>query len=380
MKRKAGKIIALMLAAAMMLGTVTVGAEELEAIELTDDLQDVTALETSPEEEDIILNDAGAFDENAAFDAADSSVIADDEADKAVDQTDKAKKISSDAKKVFQKIAGGKKSPAYKALSKKEKKLYDSIDKEVKRILYDGGNLSKGYYREVSTRTVYQGKNNPELFEKVNRVYKMNNPQAFFLYELTGPLKTNNTCTMYYTIGKDCNSTAKIRDRGNNVAANLKKAAQEVKKGKNDYQKAVNIMNLLCKRLKHGGFGEYTGKTGLLATFYKNRKSAGNMDYAITFTALARLSGLEACEVPGGYSTGGFYCGDWNRVKVKGKWYNVDLERADWRDGSKIVDYNPDYFLKNDGTINKDKNHFVEKKYKKYLPSTNSKNYNLPKK
>ncbi len=362
MMKKAGKIMAMFLATTMMLGTVTVGAEELGAVELITDLSETAVLEASGEETNNISGEEAAFDEQNIG------------ATQSDDSFNGANKISADAKKVFRKIGGRKnKSYMYKKLSKAEKKIYDNIDKEVNRILYDGEKLVKGkgssYYY---TKDFYVGKPEYDRFEKVYDIYKLDNPQAFFLSTgLSGPAKNKRSKYRHYaSVWDDTKSAARIKSRGNSIAKNIKALAKVVNKEKSDYQKALKITELLCKRLESGG--QYPG---LLDTLYKKRNKGYKESYAATYTAIARYCGLQAVTVLGDKDNQN--CGHWVRVKIGSKWYNVDpfksdnvLENEDYERG-----YNLKYFLKSDSTMKKDGDHAIHSKYKKFYPKTDTKDY-----
>ncbi len=109
---------------------------------------------------------------------------------------------------------------------------------------------------------------------------------------------------------------------------------------------------MICDRLKPSR-SEYSG---LLTTFYKNRKSGVALDYALSFVALARLCKMDALILHGNAS-------EWNRIKVNGKWYNADTYFDD-----PDTPINIDHFLKSDKNINKDGMHVLDEQYKKFAP------------
>lgn len=399
MKRKTVKIMAMLLAATMMLGTVTVGAEELEVVEsesISVD-EDASVQELSVDEDVLVENPSFAEDTNneaisddgsfAVFGsfADEAEMIDDSEAagasDTAVDKPNGAKKINNKAKKVFEKMGGKKKSYMYKKLSKAEKKIYDYIDKEVSRLLYKGGETRKikgkgsdRYTKEFYTEKFKTGGKQADKFYKVFDIYMLDNPQAFLLgYKDQGVRKRTFFCQA--SINEDMKTAARIKDRAEEIAKNIDADAKIIKKQSGDYNKVYKILEILCNRLEQGN-GHLYGFSGLHTTYYKKRKVGNDSSYATAFVALARVAGLEAYHVCGNK-------GDWVRVKVKGNWYNVDPKKCD----NKIIDpddfkrgFSLQFFLKNDADINSDKEHVVNSDFKKYYPKTNKTSYNLPKK
>ncbi|MCR5475573.1 MAG: hypothetical protein K6F28_10285 [Lachnospiraceae bacterium] len=369
MKRKAGKIIAAMLAATMLFGTVTVGAEELEVLdgEALSVEENATGEDTASLDE--MINSEASLDADEAAFEDDAETASDDDLNASVDNATGRKKISKSAAGILKKSGGRKnKSYMYNKLSKKEKKLYDKIDKEINRILYSGGKFGKekGTSYKI-TKPFYVAKADHNLFEKVYDIYKLDNPQAFFItIGLSAPADAKRSKYKYYArISDDTKTPAKIKERGESIAKNLDAYAKIVRKENGDYVKAYKILEILCNRLEQGG-GNYPG---LLDTVYGTRNKGYKESYAVTFTALARLSGLEAYTVLGDKDNQN--CGHWVRVKINKKWYNVDPYKSDvvldWEEDG-VRGFNLRYFLKSDSTMKKDGEHTVYSKYNKFYP------------
>ncbi len=109
--------------------------------------------------------------------------------------------------------------------------------------------------------------------------------------------------------------------------------------GKSDYKKVKAIHDYIIKRVSYDQ--TYTKQTAYNALINKSSVCQG---YAVLAYRMFTDAGIE-CRIITGLGNGGSHA--WNIVKVKGKWYNIDLT---WDDpitstGEQVLRY--DYFMKN---------------------------------
>ena len=394
MKRKTVKIMALMLAATMVFGTVTVGAEELEIA----DNENISADEDSvaPElslDEDVSVGDSSFADDmnNEAIVCEGPDTFSDEAADESVVESNganKNNKIKKSSAKVFKKIRGGKNGKnkfMYNKLTKAEKKIYDKIDKEVTRLLYNGGQTvkHKGYdsYRYTKEFYTEKFKNQNDKFRHVYEIYMVDNPQAFFLSQenIASTKKNGKTFYCEARINNDTKTAKTIKDRGDEIAKNLEADAKIVGKEKSAYKKLYKIHEIICTRLENGSDFINGDFGGLHTSYYKNRKGGDDYVYSTAFVALARLCGFEAYHV---YGDSYGHVSDWVKIKLGKNWYNVDPDKCDvpLEEGDYERGFSLKYFLKNDTDIDKDavEKHVIVPEFKKYYPKTCKTSYVLP--
>lgn len=109
----------------------------------------------------------------------------------------------------------------------------------------------------------------------------------------------------------------------------------KVKNSDSDREAVRKIAYWICKHTKYA-YGQYdNAEAGTL--FSKGRGVC--RDYSDTFWAMCKVSGIQ-CEYYAGTVTGGGRHG-WNRVKIEGKWYWIDVT---WMDCGKSI--NKNYYLK----------------------------------
>ena len=391
MKRKAGKIIALMLAAAMLFGTVSVCAEELEVLDLENISADTDAAVPELSDDDYtnvetVSDDGLETLDGASAEFADDTDMVEAVADKS-SGSNKSNKIKKSSADVFKKIRGGKNGKnkfMYNKLTKAEKKIYNKIEKETDRLLYKGGETikHKGYNSYRYTKEFYteKFKNQNDQFRHVYEIYMVDNPQAFFLSEeKIASTKKNGKFFCEARINNDTKTAKKIKDRGDEIAKNLEADAKIVRKQKSAYKKLYKIHELICTRLDDNS-DYYDGDIGgLHTTYYKKRRIADDYVYATTYVALARLSGFEAYHV---YGDSYGHVTDWVKIKLGKNWYNIDPDKCDvpLEEGDYERGFSLKYFLKNDKDLDKDavEKHVIVPEFKKYYPKTCKTSYKLP--
>lgn len=109
----------------------------------------------------------------------------------------------------------------------------------------------------------------------------------------------------------------------------------KVKNSDSDREAVRKIAYWICKHTKYA-YGQYDNtEAGTL--FSKGRGVCS--DYSDAFWAMCKVSGIQ-CEYYAGTVTGGGRHG-WNRVKIEGKWYWIDVT---WMDCGKSI--NKNYYLK----------------------------------
>ena len=109
----------------------------------------------------------------------------------------------------------------------------------------------------------------------------------------------------------------------------------KVKNSDSDREAVRKIAYWICKHTKYAS-GQYdNAEAGTL--FSKGRGVC--RDYSDAFWAMCKVSGIQ-CEYYAGTVTGGGRHG-WNRVKIEGKWYWIDVT---WMDCGKSI--NKNYYLK----------------------------------
>lgn len=109
----------------------------------------------------------------------------------------------------------------------------------------------------------------------------------------------------------------------------------KVKNSDSDREAVRKIAYWICKHTKYAS-GQYdNAEAGTL--FSKGRGVC--RDYSDAFWAMCKVSGIQ-CEYYAGTVTGGGKHG-WNRVKIEGKWYWIDVT---WMDCGKSI--NKNYYLK----------------------------------
>lgn len=109
----------------------------------------------------------------------------------------------------------------------------------------------------------------------------------------------------------------------------------KVKNSDSDREAVRKIAYWICKHTKYA-YGQYdNAEAGTL--FSKGRGVC--RDYSDAFWAMCKVSGIQ-CEYYAGTVTGGGRHG-WNRVKIEGKWYWIDVT---WMDCGKSI--NKNYYLK----------------------------------
>lgn len=160
--------------------------------------------------------------------------------------------------------------------------------------------------------------------------------------EITYNATYNNKFVHYKT--SDLIYCLRLYDKEGNLAKQRKNywalAKQATRKAKvknsdSDREAVRKIAYWICKHTKYA-YGQYDNtEAGTL--FSKGRGVC--RDYSDAFWAMCKVSGIQ-CEYYAGTVTGGGRHG-WNRVKIEGKWYWIDVT---WMDCGKSI--NKNYYLK----------------------------------
>lgn len=160
--------------------------------------------------------------------------------------------------------------------------------------------------------------------------------------EITYNATYNNKFVHYKT--SDLIYCLRLYDKEGNLAKQRKSywalAKQATRKAKvknsdSDREAVRKIAYWICKHTKYAS-GQYdNAEAGTL--FSKGR--GVRRDYSDAFWAMCKVSGIQ-CEYYAGTVTGGGRHG-WNRVKIEGKWYWIDVT---WMDCGKSI--NKNYYLK----------------------------------
>lgn len=160
--------------------------------------------------------------------------------------------------------------------------------------------------------------------------------------EITYNATYNNKFVHYKT--SDLIYCLRLYDKEGNLAKQRKNywalAKQATRKAKvknsdSDREAVRKIAYWICKHTKYA-YGQYdNAEAGTL--FSKGRGVC--RDYSDAFWAMCKVSGIQ-CEYYAGTVTGGGKHG-WNRVKIEGKWYWIDVT---WMDCGKSI--NKNYYLK----------------------------------
>lgn len=160
--------------------------------------------------------------------------------------------------------------------------------------------------------------------------------------EITYNATYNNKFVNYKT--SDLIYCLRLYDKEGNLAkqrmnywALAKQATRKakVKNSDSDREAVRKIAYWICKHTKYA-YGQYdNAEAGTL--FSKGRGVC--RDYSDAFWAMCKVSGIQ-CEYYAGTVTGGGRHG-WNRVKIEGKWYWIDVT---WMDCGKLI--NKNYYLK----------------------------------
>ena len=133
---------------------------------------------------------------------------------------------------------------------------------------------------------------------------------------------------------------------------------QIIKPGMSDFEKAITIHDWLLFNVDYDHSYSIYDVEGTL-----NQRVAVCQGYALTFEAMAEAAGLEAVFIGGTADNGsgaGYQSHAWNRVKINGVWYNVDVTWDDpGQPGKNPSDHSGngyDYFLISDAQLNKNHN------------------------
>ena len=162
--------------------------------------------------------------------------------------------------------------------------------------------------------------------------------------EITYNATYNNKFVHYKT--SDLIYCLRLYDKEGNLAkqrmnywALAKQATRKakVKNSDSDREAVRKIAYWICKHTKYA-YGQYdNAEAGTL--FSKGRGVCRDYSDAFCFWAMCKVSGIQ-CEYYAGTVTGGGRHG-WNRVKIEGKWYWIDVT---WMDCGKSI--NKNYYLK----------------------------------
>lgn len=160
--------------------------------------------------------------------------------------------------------------------------------------------------------------------------------------EITYNATYNNKFVHYKT--SDLIYCLRLYDKEGNLAkqrmnywALAKQATRKakVKNSDSDREAVRKIAYWICKHTKYA-YGQYdNAEAGTLFS----KCSGVCRDYSDAFWAMCKVSGIQ-CEYYAGTVTGGGRHG-WNRVKIEGKWYWIDVT---WMDCGKSI--NKNYYLK----------------------------------
>lgn len=147
--------------------------------------------------------------------------------------------------------------------------------------------------------------------------------------------------------------TPEISTDGENSAKAI--VNQIIKPGMSDFEKAITIHDWLLFNVDYDHSYSVYDVEGTL-----DKRVAVCQGYALTFEAMAESAGLEAVFIGGTADNGsgaGYQSHAWNRVKINGIWYNVDVTWDDpGRPGKNPSDHSGngyDYFLISDAQLNK---------------------------
>lgn len=160
--------------------------------------------------------------------------------------------------------------------------------------------------------------------------------------EITYNATYNNKFVHYKT--SDLIYCLRLYDKEGNLAkqrmnywALAKQATRKakVKNSDSDREAVRKIAYWICKHTKYA-YGQYDNAEAR-TLFSKGRGVC--RDYSDAFWAMCKVSGIQ-CEYYAGTVTGGGRHG-WNRVKIEGKWYWIDVT---WMDCGKSI--NKNYYLK----------------------------------
>lgn len=147
--------------------------------------------------------------------------------------------------------------------------------------------------------------------------------------------------------------TPEISTDGENSAKDI--VNQIIKPGMSDFEKALAIHDWLLFNIDYDHtYSVYDVENTL------SKRVAVCQGYALTFETMAEMAGLEAAFIGGSADNGdgtGYQSHAWNRVKINGVWYNVDVTWDDpGQPGKNPSDHSGngyDYFLISDAQLYK---------------------------
>ena len=172
-------------------------------------------------------------------------------------------------------------------------------------------NKSANYYKQFITSPNKSVTNDEIMYTRY---------QPYWIYYVTLCPKYGNKVQQrkhYWTLAKKSLRKAKVHS------------------GDSDRITVKKISYWICKHTKYKSCHYDNAEMGTLFS----RGKGVCRDYSDAFWAMCKLSGIP-CKYYTGKVTGGGYHG-WNKVKIKGKWYWIDLT---WMDNGKTI--NKKYYLK----------------------------------
>ena len=259
----------------------------------------------------------------------------------------------------------------YEQLSDEEKKYWDDLDAICAKYLTtetDAVTTNTGTYRmkAISGSTLEKEKQ-----KKVLRMFRYSKPQYYFLnatiYTITySDKKVSMIFGIYPAFGKG----ADRMEETEKVKAQVDTWQKQIDECSTEDEKVQTIHDLIIQKVEYNhdlvNSDFATENTEYSQSVYSvlctNKTVCAG--YAQTFEMMCNGTGIDTVAVTS-------FDHEWNKIKLKNRWYNVDCT---WDDnGSDNVGYT--YFLRNDDyydtSSSYSKNHHAEESYwEGYLPAT----------
>ena len=244
----------------------------------------------------------------------------------------------------------------YNLLSLDEREVWDCLEVECNNILN-----SSAYYEQ--TNYVYSSVLSKDEMKNVAYLFQASNPQYFFLYGIYFGSSSQGTRNVIgFRLYKEFyNGSTRVAAR-DAISNQIKLWKGEISSCSGNYEKVKKIHDLICTKVVYDyDFASNMNDQDEQIHFSQSIYSVFCMDktvcagYAKAFTVLCNMANIDSFCVTSQVH-------EWNKVKLKDSWYNMDCT---WDDSASGIEYT--YFCKNDKNIN-DSAHTPENRYKKYLP------------
>lgn len=223
----------------------------------------------------------------------------------------------------------------YNQLNSTEKKLYATMFKAIAK------NETDIYFKD---NKVSEG-----TLGYVFQLLRFENPQFFWMVDSYHPYYENNS-DLAYGVKLDY---AYSKSESKKMQAVIDKKAAEFRKKlsscKTEYEKVLKIHDLIVNTTEYvyTGLYEQHNLYGVLVD-----KKAVCQGYANAFSYFCQLEGIQCVNVNGKAAENDTEWHEWNRVKVDGKWYNMDVTWDDPVGTPQVLLH--DYFLITDKQLDMD--------------------------